>query len=128
MCFLIWSFSLMMSKPPTRPWPLVGRSRPLSMRMVVDLPAPLGPRKPKISPFCTAKLILSTALKVPKWRERFLTTMAGSLGIKGFYHDCQSVAKRKKAPLPVKQPRCRLTDAYTGTGVVLFLRDDYFST
>jgi hypothetical protein len=29
---------------------------PQSMRMVVDLPAPLGPRKPKISPRRTSKL------------------------------------------------------------------------
>ncbi len=39
-----------MSRPPTVALPEVGFSRPQSMRMVVDLPAPLGPRKPKISP------------------------------------------------------------------------------
>ena len=38
------------STPPTRAVPQVGRSSPHSMRMVVDLPAPLAPRKPKISP------------------------------------------------------------------------------
>ena len=36
---------------------------PQSMRMVVDLPEPLEPRKPKISPFFTEKEILSTATK-----------------------------------------------------------------
>ena len=81
MWFLIWAFSRMMSKPPTRPSPLVGSNRPLSIRMVVDLPAPLGPRKPKISPRLTSKLMLSTAMKSPKCRERFLTTMAFRLGI-----------------------------------------------
>ena len=36
--------------PPTSAVPLVGFSRPHSMRIVVDLPAPFAPRKPKISP------------------------------------------------------------------------------
>ena len=36
--------------PPTIAVPDVGRSRPHSIRMVVDLPAPLLPRNPKISP------------------------------------------------------------------------------
>jgi hypothetical protein len=44
---LIFSVSRTMSKPATRPEPDVGASRPQSMRIVVDLPAPLGPRKPK---------------------------------------------------------------------------------
>ena len=35
------------------------------MRMVVDLPAPLGPRKPKISPRAMWKLTWSTATKSP---------------------------------------------------------------
>src|SRR5690348_3484384 len=33
--------------------PLVGRSRPISSRIVVLLPAPFGPRKPKTSPSST---------------------------------------------------------------------------
>jgi hypothetical protein len=40
-------------EPFTSASPEVGVSSPQSMRMVVDLPAPLGPRKPKISPFGT---------------------------------------------------------------------------
>ena len=39
------------SYPATCARPEVGFSRPQSMRMVVDLPAPFGPRKPKTSPF-----------------------------------------------------------------------------
>ena len=35
------------------PVPLVGVMKPASMRMVVDLPAPLGPRKPSTSPGST---------------------------------------------------------------------------
>src|ERR1044072_4920188 len=47
---LIRSASRAMSKPTTRPLPLVGSRIPHSMRMVVDFPAPLGPGTPKISP------------------------------------------------------------------------------
>src|ERR1035437_6278573 len=36
--------------PASHACPAVGRMSPSSRRMVVDLPAPLGPRKPKISP------------------------------------------------------------------------------
>src|SRR5262245_5871915 len=52
--------------PSTRPVPDVGRSRPQSMRIVVDLPAPLAPRKPKISPSWTSIVMPSTATKAPK--------------------------------------------------------------
>src|ERR1035438_9664275 len=44
------------------------------MRMVVDLPAPFGPRKPKTSPFRISRLIRSTATKSPKRLTRFSTT------------------------------------------------------
>ncbi len=37
-------------KPATMADPLVGSRTVLSIRIVVDLPAPLGPSKPKISP------------------------------------------------------------------------------
>ena len=38
------------SSPPTVAVPEVGFSSPHSIRIVVDLPAPLLPRNPKISP------------------------------------------------------------------------------
>src|SRR5512136_1411737 len=44
------------------------------MRIVVDFPAPLGPRKPNISPRPTEKEISSTARKSPKRLTRFATT------------------------------------------------------
>ena len=47
---LISSGSVKMSCPATCPLPEVGVMMPQSMRMVVDFPAPFGPRKPKISP------------------------------------------------------------------------------
>ena len=43
--------------------PLVGLSRPQSMRIVVDFPAPLLPRNPKISPWRTSNVTWSTATK-----------------------------------------------------------------
>ena len=45
--------------------PLVGLSRPIIMRIVVDLPAPLGPRKPVTVPGSTVKEMLSTAVFLP---------------------------------------------------------------
>src|SRR5437667_1083321 len=60
------SASRTMSKPLTRAVPAVGGSSVVSIRISVDLPAPLGPRRPKISPSPTAKLIPFTAVKSPK--------------------------------------------------------------
>src|SRR5262249_43538581 len=51
-------------------------SRPHSIRIVVDLPAPLLPRKPKISPRRTSKVSASTATKSPNRRVRPRTTIA----------------------------------------------------
>src|SRR4030065_1275763 len=43
--------------------------------MVVDFPAPFGPRNPKISPFCTSKVTPSTAVMPSNFLTRFLTSM-----------------------------------------------------
>src|SRR5215813_9886526 len=45
--------------------PLLGRTRPHSMRMVVLLPAPLGPRKPKTWPAPTSSVTPRTATNLP---------------------------------------------------------------
>ena len=42
--------------------PASGRARPVSMLMVVVLPAPLGPRKPNSSPSCTSKAQIRNGL------------------------------------------------------------------
>src|SRR3712207_6955689 len=42
-----------LAEPSTSTRPRVGATSPSSMRMVVVLPAPLGPRKPQISPRST---------------------------------------------------------------------------
>ena len=57
MIFLMSSDWVAMLKPPTMPSPEVGRRMPQSIRMVVDFPAPFGPRKPKISPLATSNEI-----------------------------------------------------------------------
>ena len=49
------------------------------MRMVVVLPAPLGPRKPKISPRRTVKLTRSTAVKLSNCLTNSTASMAWSL-------------------------------------------------
>src|SRR6266542_4012482 len=64
------------SAPATIAVPLVGRMRPQSMRMVVVLPEPLGPRMPKISPAWIVNETWSTAVTAPKRlpRSRSSTT------------------------------------------------------
>src|SRR6185503_2212445 len=64
------------SMPPTVAVPDVGFNSPHSMRIVVDLPAPLLPRKPKISPARTSNDTLSTATKAPKRLVRSWTSIA----------------------------------------------------
>src|SRR5687767_9560259 len=59
------------SCPPTVTLPALGGMKPVTMRMVVDLPAPLGPRKPSTSPRSTVKETSSTARLAPKVLTRF---------------------------------------------------------
>src|ERR1043165_8374033 len=57
-----------MSKPSTRPLPLDGAMMPHSMRMVVVLPEPFGPRNANTSPSRTSSDRRSTATRSPKLR------------------------------------------------------------
>src|SRR5438309_6446697 len=68
------------STPSTRAEPPLSGKRPVSILMTVVFPLPLGPRKPKISPFSTRKLTSLTAVKLPKRRTRFCAKMAASAG------------------------------------------------
>src|SRR5688572_30141466 len=70
------SGSFVTSTPPTIAEPDEGWRRPHSMRMVVDLPAPLLPRNPKISPWRTSNERSSTATNSPNRRDRSRTSMA----------------------------------------------------
>jgi hypothetical protein len=47
------------------------------IRMVVDLPAPLGPNNPKDSPLATSKSMPFTAVKSPKTLVNPRTDMSG---------------------------------------------------
>ncbi len=60
---LTWLGCLIISYPPINAVPEVGLVRVASMLMVVDFPAPLGPRKPNISPPPTSKVTSSTAVR-----------------------------------------------------------------
>src|SRR6476620_4452470 len=68
----------MTSWPAILAMPLVAGIYVVRMRMVVVLPAPLGPRKPTISPRATSKLMFRTATTGPKSLDRFLTSIMGA--------------------------------------------------
>ena len=60
--------------------PEVGGMKPVIMRMVVDLPAPFGPRKPSTSPRSTVNEIASTARFGPKLFTRFSILIMDNYG------------------------------------------------
>src|SRR5215471_11212771 len=74
------SGSLRTSSPSTQASPPERGNKPVSILMTVVLPLPLGPRKPKISPFSTRKLTSSTAVKSPNLRTRCSAAMAAAVG------------------------------------------------
>src|ERR1700723_157891 len=65
------------------PWkmtsPAVGRSMPMMVFIAVDLPEPLGPIRPKISPACTSRSRFLTAVRPPKRLVRPRTSRTGGL-------------------------------------------------
>ena len=63
------------SCPHNRTVPEVGERKPVIIRMVVDLPAPLGPRKPRTSPRCTLKETESTAWIKPNRFDKDSTSI-----------------------------------------------------
>src|SRR5262245_18604171 len=70
------------SKPSTSAFPDVGSSKPSSMRIVVVLPEPLGPRKPKTIPFGTSMFNASTALVDLNSRvSAFVFTTVSNIGL-----------------------------------------------
>ena len=60
----------------------VGGSKPVSIFIVVVLPQPLEPTKPKISPRSMVKLTRSTAVKSPNRQVRSRATITGSASAK----------------------------------------------
>src|SRR6266446_5152364 len=67
------------SRPHTETAPALEGMKPVIMRMVVDLPAPLGPRNPSTSPLPTSKETPSTASFGPKDLLRFSTLITAPL-------------------------------------------------
>src|SRR5438874_10741787 len=65
------------SKPTTDARPLVSGKSVVKILMIVLLPAPLGPSKPKTSPWFTEKLTMSTAVWSPKLLTRSATSIIG---------------------------------------------------
>src|SRR5215471_10513105 len=65
------------SRPRMSIFPELGASKPVSILIVVDLPAPLGPRKPKNCPGATRRLTSSTATRSPKRRVNPSVEMVG---------------------------------------------------
>src|SRR5436305_10398031 len=57
---------LVMSRPSSKTLPEVDNRSPVRQLNNVDLPAPLGPIRPRISPCSSVTEALSTALKLPK--------------------------------------------------------------
>src|SRR5436305_67365 len=77
----VFSGSSTTEMPPTVAAPEVGSSSVASTRMVVDLPAPLGPMKPKICPAEKRNEIPFTARVRPYslWRSTTSTSIAALL-------------------------------------------------
>src|SRR3954469_20034415 len=57
--------------------PALGGMKPVIMRIVVDLPAPLGPRKPSTSPRSTLNEMSSTARFAPNVLTRWSMVIKG---------------------------------------------------
>src|ERR1035441_7492166 len=69
------------SKPLIRAVPVVGGTSVVSMRMSVDLPAPLGPSSPNTSPWPMLKLKASTAQNSPNRFVRWSTSTSCILSL-----------------------------------------------
>src|SRR5688572_17640062 len=68
-----------MSKPTTRAVPDVGGMRVVSMRRLVDLPAPFGPRNATSSPRATSKVRSVTASTVLPFTVKRLVSPCASM-------------------------------------------------
>src|SRR5919199_6169490 len=108
------------SKPATSADPLVGRTRPVSMRMVVVLPAPFGPRKPNTWPAATSSVTSRTATNLPK---RLVSPLAWMIGdARTLAPVCRTIGMarrdfRPRGPAPAR--RCSHHHASLAVGAVV---------
>src|SRR5260370_11289470 len=93
------------SQPATRAEPPLGGMSVASMRSVVVLPAPFGPRKPKISPRRTLRSTPTTAsttrLRLRKTRRRPRVSIIGSgadVPIRRDFAGCRDLAACQQIP------------------------------
>src|SRR5918995_6153987 len=95
--------------------PEVGRVSPRSVRSVVVLPAPLGPRKPSTRPGLALKLSPSTATFAPKRLVRSRTSSThGTLAAQPAQASppLDKFARRKRSRRRLLRARRRLAGAY----------------
>src|SRR6188768_3135147 len=117
MFFRISSDCVATSNPATVALPDVGTSSPHRMRIVVDLPAPFGPRNPKISPCDTSSDTSSTATKVPKRLVRcsrrtasFPLGCTGCLLLPAYKRDKHIFERRRDTPIFKRRALLQLLD------------------
>src|SRR6266568_9403576 len=95
-----------MSWPPTDTLPSVGGMKPVIIRMVVDFPAPFGPRNPSTSPRSTENDTPSTARFGPNVFTKFSTLIMRFVQIlfgvggpnKPFPPACKVIYHRQRTP------------------------------
>src|ERR1035438_9952005 len=80
-----------------RTCPVVGVRRPEMQPMVVVLPAPLGPRRPKISPGRAVKEMSLTAVRSPKVLRSWSTSI--TVNVKVSRGGCVAAERRREAGL-----------------------------
>src|SRR6202451_35363 len=80
------------SSPRIRMRPALGASKPVSILIVVDFPAPLVPRKPKNWPPATRRFTSCTATKSPKRRVRCSVEIAGAAIVADALMEFQTLA------------------------------------
>src|SRR3982751_6571206 len=88
-----------MDRPSTSNSPAVGRTSPRSIRIVVVLPDPLGPRNPKTAPCGTTRSMWSTATWPP--RNRLVSprvAIAGGADVRGFADDQHGEQRGREQP------------------------------
>ena len=68
---------MLTTSPCSRICPASGRTRPISIFISVDLPAPFSPRMPWMRPLCSARLTWSQATTRPKRLEMSMNSAAG---------------------------------------------------
>src|SRR3972149_6457565 len=115
MAFLTAFCAFAASKPITFALPLVGLIRVLSILISVVLPAPFGPRRPKVSPSAILNETSLSAARLPYFLTRLEISTDGGISFKR-QEACPrmylSGARNKKQKKSVFSPSCLLHLAF----------------